>query len=62
MFLDGGWGGQLVLCVVHVDCGTACVTYVNLAIHSNVFFGVTVSTVCYLSMWTMVQPVSLMSI
>ena len=43
---------------VHVDYGTACVTYVDLAVHSNVFFGAAVGTVCYLYMCTMAHPVS----
>ena len=43
---------------VHVDYGTACVTYVDIAVHSNVFWGATVGTVCYLSMCTMEHPVS----
>ena len=41
-----------------MDYVTACVTYVDLAVHSNVFFGMTVGTVCYLSMCTMARPVS----
>ena len=46
------FGRQLVLCL----------SMWTIVQHSNVFFGVTVGTVCYLSMWTMVQPVSRMLI
>ena len=56
MFLDGGGGGggDSWYCVLfaHVDYGTACVTYVDLAVHSNVFFGVTVlCVICPCGLW-----------
>ena len=48
------WYCELFVCVDYV---TACVTYVDLAVHSNVFFGVTVSTVFvhvdYITAWVM---------
>ena len=47
-----------IVLFVHVDHGTVCVIYVDLAVHSNVFFGGTVGTVCCLSMCSMAHPVS----
>ena len=56
MFLDGGVGvgGVTVgtVCYLSMWTGTACVTYVNLAVHSNVFFGVTVlCVICLCGLW-----------